>query len=51
LRAAANRGVQCARQAYALLGREPRCGKCLDLAQQIIDDACADVTGKARGAG
>jgi len=39
LREAANNGIRCARKAYASLGTRPRCGRCLDLAQEILDEA------------
>ena len=37
IRAVAQSGVRCARQAYAELGNGPRCGRCLILAQILID--------------
>lgn len=38
LRDAAASGIRCARQAYDCLGGAPRCGQCLEIAQQIIDE-------------
>lgn len=38
LRDAAANGIRCALQAYDCLGGAPRCGQCLDMAQQIIDE-------------
>ena len=37
LRQAAQSGHRCARKAYASLGARPRCGNCLEIAQDIID--------------
>ncbi len=39
LRKVAQSGIRCARRAYASLGARPRCGRCLDTAQQIVDEA------------
>jgi bacterioferritin-associated ferredoxin len=33
----ARSGVRCARAAYSSLGNGPRCGRCLSLAQNLID--------------
>jgi bacterioferritin-associated ferredoxin len=33
----ARSGVRCARTAYLSLGHGPRCGRCLTLAQDLID--------------
>jgi len=38
LREIAAAGVDCALQAYMVLGNGPCCGGCLDFAQRIIDD-------------
>ncbi len=38
LRQVAQSGVRCARRAYACLGTRPRCGRCLDTAQAIVDE-------------
>ena len=38
LKAAAASGIRCAREAYDCLGGAPRCGQCLEVAQQIIDE-------------
>ena len=38
IREVARSGVQCAREAYETLGAGPRCGKCLEFAQTLIDD-------------
>lgn len=40
--AAAETGIRCPRQVYAYLGKPPRCGRCLELASQVIEEACAD---------
>ena len=37
IRELAQRGVRCARAAYAALGGGPECGECLDFAQSLID--------------
>ena len=37
IREAARAGVRCAHKAYAALGGEPRCGRCLPTAQELID--------------
>lgn len=37
----ARRGVRCARRAYLEMGNGPRCGQCLEMAQDIIDDVHA----------
>ena len=39
LRQLAHEGVSCAVEAYCSLGNGPCCGRCLDSAQQIIDEA------------
>ncbi len=31
-------GVRCARRAYFQLGGGPRCGQCLEMAQDLIDE-------------
>jgi bacterioferritin-associated ferredoxin len=41
LKAAAQKGEKCARRAYFSLGGGPRCGRCLDLAQTLMDEAAA----------
>jgi bacterioferritin-associated ferredoxin len=35
---AAETGLRCARAIYAHLGKPPRCGRCLDLAAQVIEE-------------
>ncbi len=35
--AVAQSGIRCARRAYAILGTGPRCGRCLPMAQALID--------------
>jgi bacterioferritin-associated ferredoxin len=37
IRALAQQGVRCARQAYSQLGNGPECGQCLEFAQEMID--------------
>ena len=37
IRRVAQTGIRCARTAYLLLGDGPRCGRCLDVAQDLID--------------
>lgn len=37
IRELARSGIRCARTAYRTLGGEPRCGKCLTVAQDLID--------------
>jgi len=34
----ARNGVRCARRAYFQLGNGPRCGQCLEFAQDLIDE-------------
>ncbi len=34
----AREGVRCAKRAYFEMGNGPRCGQCLDMAQDIIDE-------------
>lgn len=34
----ARSGVRCARRAYFELGSGPRCGQCLEMAQDLIDE-------------
>ncbi len=38
IRDVARTGVSCARAAYQSLGAGPRCGKCLEFAQALIDE-------------
>ncbi len=38
LRRLAQDGVSCAVEAYRSLGKGPCCGRCLETAQQIIDE-------------
>ncbi|MCY3755389.1 MAG: (2Fe-2S)-binding protein [Alphaproteobacteria bacterium] len=37
IREAARSGLRCAHKAYAALGGGPRCGRCLPVAQDLID--------------
>jgi bacterioferritin-associated ferredoxin len=37
IRRVARTGIRCARTAYSLLGHGPRCGRCLAVAQDLID--------------
>lgn len=37
IREVARMGARSARKAYAALGGEPRCGRCLPVAQELID--------------
>ena len=39
LRELAQQGVTCAIAAYSTLGNEPNCGRCIDVAQRIMDEA------------
>lgn len=39
LRELARSGIGCAEEAYRTLGNGPNCGRCLDCAQQIMDQA------------
>ncbi|MGP1394195.1 MAG: (2Fe-2S)-binding protein [Inquilinaceae bacterium] len=41
----AYRGLTCAEEAYAALGTGPNCRRCLDCAQQIMDDYHDGVAG------
>jgi bacterioferritin-associated ferredoxin len=36
--AAQSSGLRCARTIYAKLGKPARCGRCLDLASQVIEE-------------
>jgi bacterioferritin-associated ferredoxin len=38
----ARSGVRCARVAYSSLGNGPRCGRCLDVAQSLINEIHED---------
>lgn len=50
--AAAETGLRCPRDVYAWLGKPPRCGRCLELASQVIEEARADGANEAEaGAG
>ncbi len=37
IREAARSGLRCVHKAYAALGSGPRCGRCLPVAQDLID--------------
>jgi bacterioferritin-associated ferredoxin len=41
IRAAAAQGLRSAREIYRHLGKPPRCGRCLDLAAEIVDEVHA----------
>jgi bacterioferritin-associated ferredoxin len=41
--AAAQSGLSCPRDVYTYLGKPPRCGRCLELASQVIEEAQAAV--------
>lgn len=49
LRQLACEGVSCAREAYRALGNGPCCGRCLECAQEIMDEASR--AGERAGAG
>jgi bacterioferritin-associated ferredoxin len=38
IRAAAAQGFRCAREIYRHLGKPARCGRCLDLASELVDE-------------
>jgi bacterioferritin-associated ferredoxin len=38
IRAVAAEGLRCAREIYRKLGKPARCGRCLDLASQLVDE-------------
>ncbi|HKK29036.1 MAG TPA: hypothetical protein VKA18_01415, partial [Alphaproteobacteria bacterium] len=40
LREVASEGIRCAVEAYFALGSGPCCGRCLEFAQEVIDNAC-----------
>ncbi|MCG8597611.1 MAG: (2Fe-2S)-binding protein [Kiloniellales bacterium] len=44
LRQLAQEGVSCAVEAYCALGNGPCCGRCLDSAQQIINETRGALT-------
>lgn len=37
IREAAASGLRCPREIYAFLGKPPRCGRCLNLAAEVIE--------------
>lgn len=41
IREAAAAGLRCPREVYAQLGKPPRCGRCLELAAQVIEEVHA----------
>jgi bacterioferritin-associated ferredoxin len=45
LRDIARQGVGCVREAYDPLGAPPGCGRCLEFAQQVIDESCGPGAG------
>jgi bacterioferritin-associated ferredoxin len=44
LREVAQNGVRCAKAAYFALGHGPRCGRCVEFAQGLIDSVHARAT-------
>lgn len=42
IREAARAGLKCPREIYRQLGKPARCGQCLDLASQLIDEVHAE---------
>lgn len=40
LRAIGKGGIRCAETAYALLGSHPKCGACLETAQNVLRESC-----------
>ena len=50
LRALAQQGVRSAHAAYHTLGAGPRCGRCLSVAQRVIDEH-SDQMNASGGAG
>ncbi len=46
---AARAGMTCARKIYRSLGKPVRCGRCLDLATQLVDEVHATTAGHAAG--
>ena len=42
IREAAASGLTCPREVYVSLGKPARCGRCLDLAAQVIDEVHAN---------
>lgn len=51
LRALAQQGVRSAHAAYRSLGAGPRCGRCLSVAQRVIDEHRSDQMNASNGAG
>jgi bacterioferritin-associated ferredoxin len=43
---AAETGLRCARAIYTHLGKPPRCGRCLDLAAQVIEEVHGAALGR-----
>jgi bacterioferritin-associated ferredoxin len=44
LRTAAQQGLQCAKRAYAEMGRRPKCGMCLPQARAVMAQEGVTVT-------
>jgi bacterioferritin-associated ferredoxin len=40
LKALGARGVRCPETAYAMLGGQPKCGSCLETAQNVLSSSC-----------
>lgn len=51
IREAAEKGMRCAREIYRHLGKPPRCGRCLDLATELVDEVHRTTTAAQSPAG
>lgn len=47
IRAVAKTGIRCAKAVYRQLGKPPQCGRCLDLAAQVIAEVHAETSSAA----
>lgn len=50
IRAVAKTGIRCAKAVYRHLGKPPQCGRCLDLAAQVIAEVHAETPNATAGA-
>ena len=51
IREAARSGLRCPREIYRRLGKPARCGQCLDLASQLVEEVHADAHALANADG
>lgn len=50
IRAVAETGLRCPRTIYRQLGGPPRCGRCLPMAKQVVDEVNASLAAPAADA-